>query len=568
MAVLHRTFTDPVTYRRLAYLLVGVPLGVLWLVVMATLWNLSIGLIVTPLVVPAALALAYATRTFAAVESDLARGLLGVDVRPPRITAAGDGWRARLRALFGEGFWRTQGYLWLRWLLGFPAGLLIAGLLAGSLALISGPLWLPSAHIHGGPPAGPFGHAQIGPFGHGQIGPPHSLALALALVPVGLLGLPATVALARAIGGGLTELAALIPQDQAGRTGLSSAAAGPARAGRALAGPSRRGVVAHAAISAGFASLLVVIWAATSFGYFWPVWALAPLAVLLGIHAWLYLVWREPRLARRFHGSRALAAGAGCAALVWLLTVMVWAPSGGYFWPLWTLVGLAALVGLQAVVVTLSVPAQMADRIETLTSSRAGVVDVQGSELRRIERDLHDGAQARLVSLGMSLGMAEQKLTEDPARAAELLAEARAGAEAALRELRALARGIHPPVLTDRGLQAAVTALADSTPMHVALSVDVPVRPPSAVETAAYFVVAEALANAAKHSRSDWLDIRIATVGRHLELEIRDDGVGGADANGSGLVGLRQRVEALDGRLELTSPLGGPTTLYAELPCL
>ena len=187
--------------------------------------------------------------------------------------------------------------------------------------------------------------------------------------------------------------------------------------------------------------------------------------------------------------------------------------------------------------VLLSVPQQMAERIETLTSSRAGAVNVQESELRRIERDLHDGAQARLVALGMNLGMAEQKLAQDPERAGELLAEARAGAEEALRELRALARGIHPPVLTDRGLEAAVTALANATPMHVALSVDVPTRPPSAVETAAYFVVAEALANAAKHSGSDWLDIRIATVGRHLELEIRDDGIGGADPNGSGLAG-------------------------------
>ena len=209
----------------------------------------------------------------------------------------------------------------------------------------------------------------------------------------------------------------------------------------------------------------------------------------------------------------------------------------------------------------------MAERIETLTSSRAGAVNVQESELRRIERDLHDGAQARLVALGMNLGMAEQKLADDPDRAGELLAEARAGAEEALRELRALARGIHPPVLTDRGLEAAVTALANSTPLHVALSVDVPRRPPSAVETAAYFVVAEALANAAKHSGSEWLDIRIATVGRHLELEVRDDGDGGADPNGSGLVGLRHRVEALDGTLQVTSPPGGPTTVYAELPC-
>lgn len=210
----------------------------------------------------------------------------------------------------------------------------------------------------------------------------------------------------------------------------------------------------------------------------------------------------------------------------------------------------------------------MAQRIETLTATRAGAVSVQDSELRRIERDLHDGAQARLVALGMSLGMAEQKLSEDPEQASRLLAEARAGAEQALRELRDLARGIHPPLLADRGLEAAISSLANATPMHVALSVDVPTRPPTAVESAAYFVAAEALANAAKHAKADWLEIRIAQIGRQLELEIKDDGVGGADPDGSGLVGLRRRVEALDGTLTVTSPAGGPTTIYAELPCV
>jgi signal transduction histidine kinase len=286
------------------------------------------------------------------------------------------------------------------------------------------------------------------------------------------------------------------------------------------------------------------------------------------MHAWLYRVGHDPAVARRFRGRASLAGSTGVATIFWLFTVGIWAVSShGYFWPVWPLLGLVIAVGAHAAAVLLAKPQELMQRIESLTASRAGAVDIQDSELRRIERDLHDGAQARLVALGMSLGMAEQKLTDDPERAGELLAEARAGAEAALRELRDLARGIHPPVLTDRGLEAAITALASSTHMHVALSVDVPKRPTSTVESAAYFVVAEALANAAKHSGSEWLDIRIATVGRHLELEVTDDGAGGADPGGSGLVGLRHRVEALDGTLELTSPAGGPTTVYAELPC-
>jgi signal transduction histidine kinase len=167
----------------------------------------------------------------------------------------------------------------------------------------------------------------------------------------------------------------------------------------------------------------------------------------------------------------------------------------------------------------------------------------------------------------MSLGMAEQKLADDPERAGELLAEARAGAEQALRELRDLARGIHPPVLADRGLEAALQALANATPLHVSLAVDVRQRPAPPVESAAYFVAAEALANAGKHAHADWVDIRIARVGPRLEVEIRDDGQGGADASGGGLTGLRRRVEALDGTLQVFSPPGGPTTVYAELPC-
>ncbi len=381
--------------------------------------------------------------------------------------------------------------------------------------------------------------------------------------------LPATVALARPLGDAFRPIAAGLLREGDARSPLAIAdVAGSARAGLAFAGPSRRGLVTHAIADGSLLALLIFIWAATSDSDFWPIWVVLPMALALGIHGWMYELWQRPQLVRIFHGSRSLAGTAGVGAIFWLFTVAIWAVSShGYFWPIWTLLAVGLVIGAHAAAVLLAVPQQMADRIETLTSSRAGAVNVQESELRRIERDLHDGAQARLVALGMNLGMAEQKLAQDPERAGELLAEARAGAEEALRELRALARGIHPPVLTDRGLEAAVTALANATPMHVALSVDVPTRPPSAVETAAYFVVAEALANAAKHSGSEWLDIRIATVGRHLELEIKDDGAGGADPNGSGLVGLRHRVEALDGTLQVTSPQGGPTTVYAEMPC-
>jgi signal transduction histidine kinase len=210
---------------------------------------------------------------------------------------------------------------------------------------------------------------------------------------------------------------------------------------------------------------------------------------------------------------------------------------------------------------------ELTERVDVLTSTRAGAVDAQAAELQRIERDLHDGAQARLVALAMSLGMAEDKLDSDPAQARELLVEARGEARTALTELRDLARGIHPPILSDRGLEAAITSLAARSPLPVTIEVDVEPRPPAAVEAAAYFVVAEALTNATKHSQARAVLVRLERRDDVLAVEVADDGRGGADAAGSGLLGLARRVEALDGALRVVSPPGGGTTLHAELPC-
>jgi signal transduction histidine kinase len=210
---------------------------------------------------------------------------------------------------------------------------------------------------------------------------------------------------------------------------------------------------------------------------------------------------------------------------------------------------------------------ELAERVDVLTTTRAGAVDAQATELQRIERDLHDGAQARLVALAMSLGMAEDKLDSgDPAQARELLAEARGDARTALTELRDLARGIHPPILADRGLEAAITSIAARSPLAVTIEADLPERPPAAVEAAVYFVVAEALANATKHSGARALLVRLALRDGVLAVDVADDGRGGADPQGSGLLGLGRRVAALDGTLSVVSPPGGGTTLHAELP--
>jgi signal transduction histidine kinase len=276
------------------------------------------------------------------------------------------------------------------------------------------------------------------------------------------------------------------------------------------------------------------------------------------------LVLERPEPARLALGSEALAIQIGVSVVLLGFLTAVWAvTTRGYFWPAWVALGLAVLAALSAA----GIYGQREHRIRRLEQTRAGAVNVQESELRRIERDLHDGAQARLVAVGMSLGMAEQALEKDPEAVRRLLAEAREGAGEALEELRALARGIRPPILTDRGLQPAISALTARTPLPVTLAVDVRDRYPSAVESAAYFTVAEAIANAIKHSAAEHIAIRIGEEDGVLVAEVEDDGAGGANPSGPGLTGLRQRAEALDGTLLVESPAGGPTTVRAELPC-
>ena len=219
--------------------------------------------------------------------------------------------------------------------------------------------------------------------------------------------------------------------------------------------------------------------------------------------------------------------------------------------------------------------ARLTERVEQLTQTRAGAIAAHSAELRRIERDLHDGTQARLVSLSMRIGLAKRAYDHDPDGARRLLDEAQQQAEEALAELRHVVRGIHPPILSDRGLAGAVRALAASSGLDVTVRVDDldgGPRAPAAVEAAAYFVVAESLTNAAKHSGSDQAEVRLARTGAGLLVVVRDDGRGGAGAagagtSGSGLPGMRRRVAALDGTFTVTSPAGGPTVIEAELPC-
>jgi signal transduction histidine kinase len=323
----------------------------------------------------------------------------------------------------------------------------------------------------------------------------------------------------------------------------------------------------HAGISVAVAVAVFIVWAATG-GSFWPAWVYLGLAVPLALHAGVWWALDRPTRA-----ERGLAVHGVVGVVLCLTDVAVWGlVGGGDFFPVWLISVFSITIPVHALIVyrrrLFAREQQLTERVDELTRTRRGALDVQAAELRRIERDLHDGAQARLVALSMHLGRAEERLQDQP-EVAELVRKARGEATAAIGELRDLARGIAPPVLADRGLMAAVEALGQraAIPVTVRGAIDPDRRPVPAIETAAYFVVAEALTNVAKHAPDAHATVTVSHGTDVLSVEIADDGPGGADPAGSGLTGLRHRVEAVDGTLHVTSIAGTGTLVRVELPC-
>jgi signal transduction histidine kinase len=335
--------------------------------------------------------------------------------------------------------------------------------------------------------------------------------------------------------------------------------------------PEANALPLHVALSALAGLVTSIVWAVTGGGYYWPAWVWLGVGIPVAIHGIIRYGLSHPGSAR--HG---LILHGMVTGMVSTILVIVWGiTTDGVrgFWPLWPLLVLGVVLAVHMLVIYAdrlpgsSREAQLTARVGELTRTRQGALDVQAAELRRIERDLHDGAQARLVALSLLLGRTEERLADHPAEA-ELVRQARAEASAAIGELRDLARGIAPPVLADRGLAAAVEALGRraATPVTVDAA-ELGQRPLPVVETAAYFVVSEALTNVAKHATGTPAHVRLAEEDGRLMIEISDDGPGGADPDGNGLTGLRHRVEALDGTLTVTSVAGSGTTVHAELPC-
>jgi signal transduction histidine kinase len=522
------------TYRSLLFLAAGIPIAAVVLGLVIAGWTSIAVLAITPLVVPLLLGYRALVGLLARGDAKLARSLLGVRPDPPAWSEGRGFWGRAKAVVLDPTFWRQQGYLLLRMTLGFAFAVGELALIAAAVSAVTLPIW----YRWSAPEYGSW-HAD-------------TLGLELMHVPVGAAGLIVAAWLARILGSfSAWQVRSLLGPRPAPAT------VDQQRRYR------RRALWIDGCTALGLVVLTTLVWAVTGAGYYWPQWVLLPLALLFAIHAIVELV--TTRLARR---DQALAIHGGVVAALFLFLVAVWAVTArGYFWPAWTLLGLGSAVLLHWLITRNRRRDRLSRRVETLETSRLGAVEGQDAELRRIERDLHDGAQARLVALGMSLGMAEQKFESDPEGAQQLVAEARAGVAEALKEMRDLARGIYPPVLADRGIGAALETLADRSPLTTTVSVDLLERPPAPVETAAYFVAAEAMANAAKHSGAGRIDISVGRNDGMLEVEIHDDGSGGADAAGSGLAGLRRRVEALDGTLTVQSPAGGPTTIRAELPC-
>ncbi|GAA3755517.1 sensor histidine kinase [Salinactinospora qingdaonensis] len=278
-----------------------------------------------------------------------------------------------------------------------------------------------------------------------------------------------------------------------------------------------------------------------------------------------------------------------CPLWWWLLPPELAVTPGGYPVDSWPSALLTPLVGLVYLALYVSLVPKAArgharlarrmllhadkngllSRITEVTASRQEALEAHGTELRRIERDLHDGTQSRLVAVHMHLGIIERLLTDDPQRARELIAVTKDAAEEALSELRGVVRSIYPPILADRGLTSAVKSLAARSAVPCTVEVGELGSLPTAVEAAAYFVVTESLTNAAKHAAATEIGIRIGAEDEALLITVTDDGHGGADENaGSGLAGIRRRVAAFDGQARITSPHGGPTTIEVRMPCV
>jgi signal transduction histidine kinase len=546
--------------RDLAYLSIGGITAVIAFCVALSAVITTVTLLVFIIGLPVFLLSAIAFRWTAELDRRNAAILLGRPLRAVYRDHRGETFLARLSSTARDAqTWKDLAWLSLHSVLGFTFAVIAVSAVASVVAFFLMPLWFWSV-----PDGVDWGLWNV-----------HTLPLAL---PATVLSIP-LAALTVLINRGMAKVELwlamlLLDGDTTRATGAVDSAPRVPRSTQALRGVVPTGefsLAVHAALSAMVGLLCTAIWAAAGAGYYWPAWVWLALVIPLSLHFGL----REAvRIAPE---RRGLAIQVVVSLVVIGVTVAIWALAGfGTFWPIWTILGLVVLfvVVLLAQLVWRQLyggerERELTERVETLTETRRGALDVQAAELRRIERDLHDGAQARLVALSMQLGRAEEGLADRP-EIAELVRQARAEATAANAELRDLARGIAPPVLSDRGLAAAVEALGTRAPIPVTVDAsELARRPAPVVESAAYFVVAESLTNVAKHAPGARATVTLRLEDDEmLDVTVADDGPGGAAvAEGGGLDGLRRRVAALDGEMRIVSPAQGGTRIEVRLPC-
>jgi signal transduction histidine kinase len=535
-----------------AYHLSGLVLGGIYFTILVTGWSIALTTAIIA-ALPVLLAFSLVVRGCAATERALASAMLGAHAGPSWRADGQKGVIARLRAWLTSGAaWREQAFLLLRFPIGLVFGILAVSAVAGAIWLLAAPLFAPLVK-------------DMYDFGFWD---PNTFLQGLALVPIGIALAALSVPLVDGMGIGSRMLAEWLLAPRPGDHPIAGQPTRPTTL-RDIGEAVHAFLPLQAALSGVLAALCIGIWAVTGHGYFWPIWVIYGLAIPIALQGVLAAV-----LAVRDPVKRWFVADAGLCGVAAGVCVAIWVINGfGYFWPIWPIIGLGTFVAVHAIIafsglLNRAEHDRLTHRVEELTRTRAGAVHAEAEELRRIERDLHDGAQARLVALSMTLGLAEDKMDRDPAEARELLEEARGEARRAITELRNLARGIAPPILTDRGLEAALESLVSSARLlPVTIDGDAGPRMPAAIETAAYFVATEAMANAAKHAQANEGMIHLERLPDMLVVEVSDDGRGGADPAGSGLLGLRRRVEALDGHLTIESPPGGGTRIRVELPC-
>jgi signal transduction histidine kinase len=544
----------------LAYLSIGGLTAIVAFCVWVTAASVVLSLIVFIIGLPLYLLSVIAFRWTAELDRRNAALLLGRPLRAVYKDHKGESFFARLGGTSRDRqTWKDLTWLVVHSVVGFTFAVIAVSLVASVVAFLTMPLWYWS--IPGGVD---WGGLNI-----------HTLPLALAVTVAAFPLAAVTYFVDRWMAKGELWLAvSLLDGEEAPAPGAppSGAPTLPLSSDRVrrMLPEGELSLAVHAAISGLIGLFVTVIWAAAGGGYYWPAWVWLALVIPLGLHFGL----REAvRIAPERRGLAILAV---VSLMVIGISIAVWALAGfGTFWPIWTILGLMVIF----VVVLLAQLAwrqlygdererELTERVERLTETRRGALDVQAAELRRIERDLHDGAQARLVALSMQLGRAEEGLADRPEIAA-LVRQARAEATAANAELRDLARGIAPPVLTDRGLAAAVEALGTRASIPVKVeAAGLTRRPAPVVESAAYFVVAESLTNVAKHAPGAAATVTLRLDDEMLEVTIADDGPGGAEVSGgSGLDGLRRRVAALDGEMKIVSPATGGTRIEVRLPC-